>query len=330
MKIFVGIVIILSFSQICTSQDIEALKANTAYLASDELGGRGPGSEGIRKAAEHIAEQFRKVGLKPFNADGYFQTFEIPGQKQPESNVIGYLPAGKKTSRSVVFTAHYDGYGIREVEGTDDKIHNAAIDNAAGAAALIEMARIFAGRERPSQNLVFIATAAEELGARDTDSKLTGAEYYAENPLFELSGISIVLNIDGINASGPAADFFVMPRQGIDFLGEILEAAKPFPIKYDPPDWIDGMNKGFDTAAFLSRGIPAVTIWSGFRRRPEAKGPVPRFGRVHSPDDELNETWNWDGTAEYLRLYEAIADHFLKNVKKAGVSDRDLFKRDEN
>lgn len=48
------------------------------YLASDELGGRGVGTEGIAKAADYIADSFRKIGLKTELYDGGpFQTFSI-------------------------------------------------------------------------------------------------------------------------------------------------------------------------------------------------------------------------------------------------------------
>ncbi len=39
------------------------LAADIRYLASDELGGRGPFTEGLERAADHIAEQFRAAGL---------------------------------------------------------------------------------------------------------------------------------------------------------------------------------------------------------------------------------------------------------------------------
>jgi hypothetical protein len=56
------------------------LKRDVTYLASDELEGRGPTTKGINLAADYIAEQFKKAGLKPGNADGtYFQPFDIPG-----------------------------------------------------------------------------------------------------------------------------------------------------------------------------------------------------------------------------------------------------------
>lgn len=329
MRSILAIAAILFITTGAFPQDLAALKANTIYLASDELGGRGPGSAGARKASEHIAGQFKKIGLKPYKGDSYFQPFKMPNQAAPERNVVGYIPAKNRTERSIVFTAHYDGYGIRESAEGEDKIFNAAQDNAAGTAALIELARIYATKGAPAQNLVFVATAAEETGAREPQADLTGGDYYALYPLFRLSEVTVNLNIDGFNVMGPAADYFVIPRQGIDILDEVLAATRSSEMKYNPPNWIDGMNTSFDTRAFLSRGIPGITIWTGFRLRSGIKGPAPKFGRIHSPGDEYNETWRFDGAGEHLRLYEAVADRFLNTGKRGKVTDTSLFKKDK-
>ncbi len=48
------------------------------YLASDELKGRGNGDEGLERAAEYIAQQFKAAGLRPAGLDNdWFQPFEL-------------------------------------------------------------------------------------------------------------------------------------------------------------------------------------------------------------------------------------------------------------
>jgi hypothetical protein len=48
------------------------------YLASDELAGRGNGTEGLERAAEYIAKQFERAGLSPAGENGsWFQPFQI-------------------------------------------------------------------------------------------------------------------------------------------------------------------------------------------------------------------------------------------------------------
>lgn len=49
------------------------------YLASDELEGRGVGTQGLVRASEYLAEQFAKAGLKTDLFDGTpYQTFRVP------------------------------------------------------------------------------------------------------------------------------------------------------------------------------------------------------------------------------------------------------------
>src|SRR5438034_58585 len=52
----------------------DRIKAGVAYLASDRLEGRGPGTRGEILATEYIAAEFKKAGLKPIGERGtYFQ-----------------------------------------------------------------------------------------------------------------------------------------------------------------------------------------------------------------------------------------------------------------
>jgi Zn-dependent M28 family amino/carboxypeptidase len=52
----------------------ERIKASVAYLASDRLEGRGPGTRGEVLATEYLAAEFKKAGLKPIGERGtYFQ-----------------------------------------------------------------------------------------------------------------------------------------------------------------------------------------------------------------------------------------------------------------
>ncbi|MCH7725961.1 MAG: aminopeptidase, partial [Planctomycetes bacterium] len=55
-------------SRVAVAEDTSTIKARLAhsvkYLASDELEGRGIGTEGINKAADYVAAEFSKIGLK--------------------------------------------------------------------------------------------------------------------------------------------------------------------------------------------------------------------------------------------------------------------------
>lgn len=54
------------------------LKKDVTFLASDECEGRGVGTKGLDKAADYVADQLAKAGLKPGGTDGtYFQPFPM-------------------------------------------------------------------------------------------------------------------------------------------------------------------------------------------------------------------------------------------------------------
>ncbi len=56
------------------------------FLASDKLEGRNTGSEGHRKAAEFVAAQFARDGLKPAGTQGYFQPVKFITKELDESD----------------------------------------------------------------------------------------------------------------------------------------------------------------------------------------------------------------------------------------------------
>src|SRR5947209_11616019 len=55
------------------------------FLASDKLEGRNTGSEGHRKAAEYVAGQFERAGLKPAGEQGYIQRVKFITKELDES-----------------------------------------------------------------------------------------------------------------------------------------------------------------------------------------------------------------------------------------------------
>lgn len=66
-------------SAFTTEQYIEHIR----YLASDTLGGRRPGTEGMAMAEVYIANHFARLGLKPLgDDDSYFQSFELRRNKK--------------------------------------------------------------------------------------------------------------------------------------------------------------------------------------------------------------------------------------------------------
>ena len=87
IKICHRAILVLVLGSILVAQDVERatslinpnnLKADIAFLASDDLKGRNSGSEEDHIATDYIATQFMRLGLKPAGDNGtYFQIMEI-------------------------------------------------------------------------------------------------------------------------------------------------------------------------------------------------------------------------------------------------------------
>ncbi|MEE8169279.1 MAG: M28 family peptidase [Phycisphaerae bacterium] len=80
----------------------ESYLSHIAYLSDDELEGRGIGSEGIDRAAEYVARQFRSAGLKPGGDErGYFQTFDLELWKRMEDDTAVSFRVGDGLPQSL-------------------------------------------------------------------------------------------------------------------------------------------------------------------------------------------------------------------------------------
>ncbi|NOY07000.1 MAG: M20/M25/M40 family metallo-hydrolase [Chlorobi bacterium] len=79
------------------------LQAHVTYLASDELGGRGTGTEGFRKAGDYIIQYFKSIGIQPVNGsyEHHFNRYRL-SLADVESQHLEYVaPAGMRTTFNI-------------------------------------------------------------------------------------------------------------------------------------------------------------------------------------------------------------------------------------
>jgi membrane-associated protease RseP (regulator of RpoE activity) len=112
-----------------------ALLEQVRILASPAMAGRGVGTPGIEKAADHIAREFQRTGLKPGGTHGYRQTFEVitgvrvgpetrmrvipeepdPGKSEALAETL-FTPFGFSEDGAVEGEVVFAGYGITAPE----------------------------------------------------------------------------------------------------------------------------------------------------------------------------------------------------------------------
>ncbi len=144
------------------SIDSTLVKKHLYTLASDEMGGRKPGTEGMEKATRYIEEEFKRIGLKTFaGLKTYRQEFTHKGIKM--SNIIGVLEGKSKKDEFVVVSAHHDHLGTKK-DGEGDRIFNGANDDASGVVGVLSLAEYFTKKGINERSILFVCFTAEEMG----------------------------------------------------------------------------------------------------------------------------------------------------------------------
>ena len=181
-------------AEISNEVSANEMKTIVSYLASDALAGRDTGSAGIDKAAAYIADNLKINGVGPYYCT-YRDVFDVNGKEA--FNVIGLLEGTDPVLRDeyVVIGAHYDHIGKGKQVG-DDVIANGANDNAAGTAAVMQMAKYFSKVKRNKRSIVFVLFAAEEKGLLGSkhlakQMKEAGRDVYTMLN-FEMIGVPLV------------------------------------------------------------------------------------------------------------------------------------------
>jgi len=76
------------------SFDENRIRERVKRLSADDFEGRGPGTEGGKRAAQYIADQMKASGVKPGNKGSYFQNVKLVGVKADPNTVLNVASAG--------------------------------------------------------------------------------------------------------------------------------------------------------------------------------------------------------------------------------------------
>jgi aminopeptidase YwaD len=200
-------------------------------------------------------------------------------QKLSGHNVAGYID--NKAPHTVVIGAHYDHLGYGEHGGSrhtgPPAIHHGADDNASGVALMIELAPMLKKSGFNSNNYLFLAFSAEELG-------LIGSKYFTSNPTVDIEQMNYMLNFDmvgrldaesriALNGTGTSPVF--------DSLALSIKAGN-LNITNTP----SGMGAS-DHTSFYLKDLPVIHFYTG--NNPD----------YHKPSDRAHLI-NYDGMADIL------------------------------
>ncbi|MBK7540223.1 MAG: M20/M25/M40 family metallo-hydrolase [Myxococcales bacterium] len=221
--------------------------------------------------------------------------------RAPTANVLGLLRGSDPKLRDevVVVTAHHDHLGIGKPNAAGDSIYNGALDNGAGCAQVLAIAKALASLPaRPRRSVQVVFVAAEEQG-------LLGSAYYAANPSFPPGAIAANVNFDGGNIWGKTKDvtYIGKGKSSLDGIVEEIATRQGRTVKPDQfPD------RGFfyrsDQFNFAKIGVPALYLSTGteFVGKPSGWGTEQlrhyETTNYHQPTDQLAADWTFEGMVE--------------------------------
>lgn len=283
----------------------------------------GSGKSVAQVMAEAASETTRPKGFALKASATIRAASQVRKFTSPE--IIGLIEGSdpKLKSEYVVLMAHADHLGVSTpVNG--DAIYNGALDNAAGVATLLEVARALKspGHE-PKRSVLLIANTGEEKG-------LLGADYFARYPTVPV--VSIVAGID-LDMPMLLYDFtdVVAYGAGHSTLQAVFEAAgADMGVKVSPdPQPEQAIFVRSDHYALVKQGVPAVMLATGFANGGKAGWEGYFANTYHQPSDDMALPIRWKQGARFAefnyRVVARLADQDSRPQWYAGDFFGDLY-----
>ena len=227
--------------------------------------------------------------------------------RKTAANVIGVIKGTTNASEAVLYTAHWDHFGIRDLQPGEDKnvdrIFNGAYDNASGCAGVLEIAKAFAkSPQKPARSVYFAFVTAEESG-------LLGSAFMAANPPLPVDKIAANINIDGVNYLGPTTDMVQLGSERSS-LGPMIESILKERKRSLTGDTHPERGYFFrsDHFSFAKLGVPAISLsepkqFSGANAAELLKKQEEYNGKdYHQPTDQYDPSWDFSGGVEDMKV----------------------------
>ena len=239
--------------------------------------------------AKAKGDDFRPIDLKQ---NGTI-TVKLKKARGVSSNVVGLLEGSdpKLKSEAIVYSAHYDAYGL----SADNRIYHGAADNALGVAEMLAIAEVMSKTEtKPRRSVIFLAVTGEEYGGYGTD-------HWLKNPTWKIKQVAADFNLDGMGTEvyGPVKTIVGYGAEHSS-LGTLLnEVATASGLKVIPDPRPE--EKSFyrsDHYFFVKRGIPGIMILGAPEGSTESW--IARLKKwektdYHQPTDVVRSDWDWSG-----------------------------------
>jgi len=250
---------------------------------------------------DKLFQQAQSRDFKPIELPVKLKAHIVSSVKPFDSrNVLALLDGADaaRKSQAVLYTAHYDHFGIDKNKPAGANIYHGAVDNATGCGILLELARVWsATKPAPPRSILFAAVTGEEQG-------LLGSEYLGKH-VGQLPVRPILdLNYDAIAPLGVPEEVEVGGAERTSFYPVVEQTAQEFHLTIRPDSRPEAGHYYRSDHFSLGRvGIPAFSISEGmkFQGHDAAWGEAQAKNYVdhdyHQPSDEYKPEMDFHSDA---------------------------------
>ena len=242
------------------------------------------------------------------------------------ANVVAALPGADPRLKKeyVVLSAHVDHLGIGEpIHG--DRIYHGAMDNASGAAVLLDVAAsLKRSSQRPKRSLLFLFVTAEEKG-------LLGSKYFAARPTVDPNSMVADINVDMFLPTHPLKVLTVYGLEESDLGDMAREVAGAYGIAVEAdPQPLRNVFIRSDQYNFIVHGIPALAMAVGNTTDEERKLHKEWLtNRYHAPSDDVNQPVDLSAAAAYEEVVRGLMIKIADEGRRPEWKSDSFFRRYE-
>jgi len=291
--------------------------------------------DGGRKLIEGAGQDFDAI-METAEADGgAVAGFDLPYtisidqasalDTVESDNVIGMIEGSDPDLKNeiIVLTAHLDHIGLSQ-SFEDDKINNGALDNAAGVATMLDVARMVLAGERPRRSIMLLIVTAEEKG-------LLGAQYFAQNPTVDPSRIVGNVNLDMPVLTYAFEDVVAFGSDRSTIESAVQQAAAEMDMTLSPDPFPDqGLFTRSDHFRLVEIGVPSIFLATGFANGGQEAWATHFAQNYHRPSDDMQNNIDFDAAARFAEINARIALNLANRDQRPLWNKDDFFARQFN
>jgi Zn-dependent M28 family amino/carboxypeptidase len=302
-----------SFLQLDGTPKLEAASWIQQDVARKLVGMAGLDLDALFKQAQ--SRDFKPIPLN-VNLKGHIVSSVHPYASR---NVLAMVEGSdpSKKGEAILYTAHYDHFGIDKTKPAGANIYHGAADNATGCGIILELGRVWAKTSpAPARSILFAAVTAEEQG-------LLGSEYLGKHTAQLPVRPILDLNYDDLPPIGIPEDVEVVGAERTSFYPMVEEVAREFNLTIRPDSRPEAGHYYRSDHFSLGRvGIPAFSINEGMKYKGhdmtwgEAQAKDYVSNRYHQPTDEYKSDMDFQGDALMAEFGYALGE---KAASAAGV-----------